>query len=122
MACFIRRRAQRDHMARRARHLIGDLVVAFDKGRGGPGGWRLRYEPELHLREDILVSDIAGWRRTRMTETPKGAFITLAPDWVCEVLSPSTAKIDRTKKLGIYARDKCNTSGWSTPNERPSKS
>jgi Uma2 family endonuclease len=85
--------------------LAGDLEPPFDKGRGGPGGWRIRFEPELHLRKDILVPDLAGWRRTSMTESPKGAFITLAPDWVCEVLSPSTAKMDRTKKLGVYARE-----------------
>ena len=58
-------------------------------------------EPELHLGADILVPDLAGWRRERMPELPDAPFLTLAPDWVCEVLSPSTAAIDRSEKLPI---------------------
>jgi Uma2 family endonuclease len=61
-------------------------------------------EPELHLGEDVLVPDLAGWRQERMPDPPAGAFIELAPDWVCEILSPSTARIDRVRKLPIYAR------------------
>lgn len=77
------------------------------RGRGGggrPGGWQLMHEPELHLDAQVLVPDIAGWRLDRMPEAPRKAFITLPPDWVCEVLSPSTAKMDRTSKMRIYAR------------------
>ena len=62
-------------------------------------------EPELHLGEDVVVPDLAGWRRSRMPEVPDTVGFTLAPDWVCEVLSPSTARVDRTKKLEIYARE-----------------
>ena len=62
-------------------------------------------KPEIHLREDVLVPDIAGWRRTRLPSVPDAAYFTLAPDWVCEVLSPSTAALDRVKKLSIYARE-----------------
>ena len=82
-----------------------DLGGPFDRGRGGPGGWHILAEPELHLGDDVLVPDLAGWRRTRLTEMPEQAFFTLAPDWVCETLSPSTERIDRGKKLAIYARE-----------------
>ena len=63
------------------------------------------FEPELHLGEDAVVPDVAGWRRERMPELPDVASFTLAPDWVCEVLSASTAKLDREKKMGVYARE-----------------
>ncbi len=83
-----------------------ELGPPFRRGRGGPGGWILLDEPELHLGADILVPDLAGWRRARMpvitTDLP---YFTLAPDWVCEVLSPRTARLDRTDKLPIYARE-----------------
>jgi Uma2 family endonuclease len=75
-------------------------------GPGGPGGWRILIEPELHLHGDVLVPDVAGWRRERMTHIPKEAAIELPPDWVCEVLSPSTARYDRNGKMKIYAREK----------------
>ncbi|MBM7113522.1 Uma2 family endonuclease [Archangium primigenium] len=77
----------------------------FDFGMGGPGGWVLLDEPELHLEEDVLVPDLAGWRRERMPELPEGVGIRLAPDWVCKVLSPSTAALDRARKMGVYARE-----------------
>ena len=80
-----------------------ELGPPFKRGRGGPGGWILLDEPELHFGSDVLVPDIGGWRRERMGTIERAAYITLAPDWVCEVLSPSTAKIDRTEKLPIYA-------------------
>jgi Uma2 family endonuclease len=83
-----------------------ELGPPFKRGRGGPGGWILLFEPELHLGADILVPDLGGWRRERMpvmtTELP---YFTLAPDWICEVLSPRTSKIDRAGKLPIYARE-----------------
>jgi Uma2 family endonuclease len=85
--------------------LGGALHGPFDRGRGGPGGWRVLFEPELHLGPDVLVPDLAGWRRERMPTLPDAAYFSLAPDWVCEVVSPSTAALDRTKKLAIYARE-----------------
>jgi Uma2 family endonuclease len=85
--------------------LFGDLYNPFHRSRGGPGGWLIFVEPELHFGEDVLVPDIAGWRRSRLPEIPTGVGIELAPDWLCETLSPSTAKLDRTKKLGVYARE-----------------
>ena len=83
--------------------LGGELHGPFQRGRGGPGGWILLDEPELHLGENVLVPDIAGWRRTRMPTFESVAYFTLAPDWVCEVLSPTTERLDRLKKLRIYA-------------------
>jgi len=77
----------------------------FEDGIGGPGGWWILDEPELHLGSDVLVPDLAGWRRSRMPVIPKAAYSSLPPDWVCEVLSPSTSTIDRGKKLAIYARE-----------------
>lgn len=70
-----------------------------------PDGWVLLFEPELHFGRDVLVTDIAGWRRARLPNVPPDAYLTLAPDWVCEVLSASTEAIDRGKKLRIYARE-----------------
>jgi Uma2 family endonuclease len=84
------------------------LGPPFDRKGGspaGPGGWILLFEPELHLGDDILVPDLAAWRRERMPSVPDAAYFTLAPDWVCEVLSPSTAKLDRARKVPIYARE-----------------
>jgi Uma2 family endonuclease len=84
-----------------------ELGPPFKRGRGGPGGWVILFEPELHLGEDVLVPDLAGWRRERMPEVPLApAYFTVAADWVCEVLSPSTARLDRTRKLAAYARNR----------------
>ncbi len=77
----------------------------FDRGKGGPGGWWILDEPECHLGADILVPDIAGWRRERMSSLPDTAWFELPPDWVCEVLSPSTASKDRIDKQGVYLRE-----------------
>jgi Uma2 family endonuclease len=83
---------------------LGDeLVGPFGKGRGGPGGWWIFDEPELHLNEDVLVPDLAGWRRERMNSLPDTAWFDVAPDWVCEVLSSNTARMDRVEKLPKYA-------------------
>ena len=75
----------------------------FDIGRGGPGGWRILVEPELHLGEEILVPDVAGWRRDRMPQLPDTAYFELPPDWACEVLSASTRNADLVRKRPIYA-------------------
>ncbi|KFE67758.1 hypothetical protein DB31_8241 [Hyalangium minutum] len=88
-----------------ATRLGGELLGPFDRGRGGPGGWILLDEPELHLGEEVLVPDLAGWREHRMPEPPRTAACTLAPDWVCEVLSASTASLDRALKMPVYARE-----------------
>ncbi len=89
----------------RASSVLGsDLGSPFDRGRGGPGGWLILFEPELHLGDHVLVPDLAGWRRERMPELPVDeAFFRLAPDWVCEVLSPGTVVLDRGDKRAVYA-------------------
>ena len=86
--------------------LVGFISQTFQYGRGGPGDWWILFEPELHLGDDVVVPDIAGWRRERMPELPTGAYITLAPDWVCEVLSPSTRTLDLGGKRAVYTREK----------------
>lgn len=80
------------------------LGAPFQFGDNGPGGWWILDEPELQLVPfEPMVPDLAGWRVERMPELPETAYFTLVPDWVCEVLSPSTAAIDRGEKLPIYA-------------------
>lgn len=91
--------------AEAASGLGGALRGPFDRARGGPGGWRILFEPELHLGSDVLVPDLAGWLRERLPVLPEQAYFVLAPDWICEVVSPATAHIDRVKKLSIYARE-----------------
>lgn len=92
----------------RASSRIGiSLGGPFDAGIGGPGGWVILDEPELHLgpEPDVLVPDLAGWRRKRMPEIPDVAAFSLPPDWICEVLSASTEAIDRAEKMPVYARE-----------------
>ena len=91
--------------ARAAMALAAKLGGPFDLDRSGPGGWFLLGEPELHFGNDVLVPDIAGWRRERLPAIPNVAYLTLAPDWICEVVSPATEIIDRAQKLRIYARE-----------------
>ena len=85
--------------------LGSEIGGPFDRGRGGPGGWRIIDEPELHLGKDILVPDMGGWCRERMPQLPDTAYFTLAPDWTCEILSASTRKLDLLRKRPIYARE-----------------
>jgi Uma2 family endonuclease len=85
---------------------LGVLIGGpFHHRRGGPGGWWILDEPELHFGRNVLVPDLAGWRRTRLPSVPDAAYCSVYPDWVCEVLSPSTAGLDRAKKLTVYARE-----------------
>ena len=83
--------------------LGGELTGPFQRGRGGPGGWIFMAEPELHLGRQVVVPDIAGWRRHRLSTEPVEPYMIVAPDWICEVLSPSTARVDRGAKRRIYA-------------------
>ena len=92
--------------ARAASSLGGELYGPFDRGKNGPGGWGILDEPELHLHGDVLVPDLASWRRERTPELPDAAAFELAPDWACEVLSPSTAARDRADKVPIYLRER----------------
>jgi Uma2 family endonuclease len=84
--------------------LTEELLGPFSKGRGGgPGGWWILDEPELHLGPDVLVPDLAGWRRERLPALPEAAWFELPPDWACEILSPATARVDRMLKMPRYA-------------------
>jgi Uma2 family endonuclease len=88
--------------------LGAEILGAFHRPPGDPehpGGWWILGEPELHFGDDVLVPDLAGWRRERLPRIPDVAWLDLAPDWICETLSPSTAGIDRGRKLRIYARE-----------------
>ncbi|MCC6523359.1 MAG: Uma2 family endonuclease, partial [Polyangiaceae bacterium] len=91
--------------------LGGELHGPFRRGRGGPGGWVILDEPELHLgaRPDKLVPELAGWRRERMPDavgpSDAPAHHDVVPDWVCEVLSPGTEATDRGQKMRIYRRE-----------------
>jgi len=104
--------------AQAATRLHGELHAPFERGQSGPGGWRLLFEPELHLGEDVLIPDLAGWRRERMPRTPRTAAVTLAPDWLCEVLSPSTRVLDRAAKLPVYARERVRHVWFIDPEAR----
>lgn len=96
----------------RAASALGvELGGPFDRGRNGPGGWVILDEPELHFGNDVLVPDLAGWRRERVPALSADAYMTLAPDWICEVLSASTETLDRGKKLRVYARERV-THAW----------
>lgn len=91
--------------AKAASALNGELVPPFSFGRGGgPGGWVILVEPEIMLGDNLLVPDLAGWKIERLPGPPKENFITVTPDWVCEILSPGTARLDRIRKMPVYAR------------------
>ena len=90
----------------------------FSFGDGGPGGWLIIDEPELHLGEDIVVPDLAGWRRETMSEDMDGAYFTQAPDWASEVLSPSTCGFDRGDKRAVYARERVSHLWFLDPDAR----
>lgn len=93
----------------KGRHQFGVSTLSmmlgppFQRGNGGPGGWLIIYGPELHLGDDVVVPDLAAWRRDRMAAPPQDHAFRIAPDWVCEVLSPSTGSRDRHEKADIYA-------------------
>jgi Uma2 family endonuclease len=94
--------------ARAATAIGADLAGPFDRHAGdpgAPGGWWILLEPELHFGGDVLVPDWAGWRRERMPVFPDTPAFTQAPDWVCEVISPTTGRIDRSRKMHVYARE-----------------
>lgn len=95
-----------------------ELGPPFRRGRGGPGGWIILDEPEIHLGRDVVVPDLAGWRRERVPELPDEPFFALAPDWACEVLSPSTRRFDRTRKLWVYARERVSHIWFVEPVEQ----
>lgn len=96
------------------------LGQAYDLGSGGPGGWWILVEPEIHFVRDteILVPDLAGWRRSRMPTLPQDQRFEVVPDWVCEVLSPATASKDRQIKMPVYATYKVGHAWLVDPREQ----
>jgi Uma2 family endonuclease len=98
--------------------LTGTLVPPFQHGHGGPGGWQLLVEVEVHLGGDVLVPDLAGWRCDRDLRLMDRLHVTDAPDWVCEVLSESTEKMDRLLKMQIYARERAGHLWFVDPRKR----
>lgn len=84
---------------------LGGLLAAwFRFGMGGPGGWVILHEPRIRFADEIRVPDLAGWRTDRFVAPPRGPY-TVIPDWICEALSPGTARKDRTDKMPLYARN-----------------
>lgn len=82
-----------------------EIGPPYQMGRGGgPGGWIIIVEPEISLRGDIFVPDLAGWKKERFPYSEETNWISVPPDWVCEVLSPNTFRLDRTKKMAVYAQ------------------
>ena len=86
--------------------IIAGLHTLYRRDGGKTDGWWIIPEPEIHFRRDqeVLVPDIAGWRKARLPTPPKDHRCEVIPDWVCEILSPSTEQKDRTIKMPLYAR------------------
>jgi Uma2 family endonuclease len=83
---------------------LGSRVIhPYDFGEGGPGGWVILVEPEIGLGGNVLVPDLAGWKKDRFPREENTNWISVAPDWICEILSPSTAMVDMVRKMPIYA-------------------
>jgi len=105
----------------RAAFMLGvELGEQLDPRRGGNGRWCFLRAPELHLGRDVLVPDLAGWRRDRVSQPlePSEPFLTVAPDWVCEVLSPVTLSLDRVRKLPLYAQHGVSHAWFIDPEAR----
>ncbi len=100
----------------------GEILILFGRrpgGKsGGPGGWWIIDEPELHFGRQVLVPDLAGWRRERMPVMPGAAFCEVPPDWVCEVVSPASARHDRIRKMRIYGEVGVRHAWLVDPRER----
>lgn len=85
--------------------LCGELWGPYKRGKdGSTGGWIFLIEPEIQFGEDILVPELAGWEKDKLSKPPEENFISVSPDWICEVLSYRTMRIDRIKKMPIYAK------------------
>jgi Uma2 family endonuclease len=98
--------------------LSAELSNPFRRGRGGPGGWVFIVEEELHLGDDVLVPDISGWRVGRLPSKKDTSYTVVPPDWICEVASPSTRRLDRLEKLPIYARNGVSHCWYVDPIEK----
>ncbi len=104
-ALHVEPRPAGDH-ALAATALTGELYSPFHRGRGGPGGWVILAEPELRLRDSAVSPDLAGWRKERAPNVRQATSFEVAPDWICEILSPSTEHRDRNEKMELYAAER----------------
>ena len=105
----------------RSSSILGEEIIGpFDRGRGnGPGGWWILFEPEIHLDSNVIVPDLAGWKRELVPNLPTSkAYFDIAPNWVCEILSKKTASVDRVKKLPIYANTKVDHVWLVNPDQK----
>lgn len=87
--------------------LVGILWTRFHRGGGGgnPGGWWIMTEVEIELEtHEVYLPDVAGWRRENAPQRPSGRPVRIRPDWVCEILSPSTARRDQVSKQRTFHR------------------
>jgi Uma2 family endonuclease len=116
-ALYANPRPSHEHGAA-ATELTVELGTPFRRGRGGPGGWRFIAEQELHLGENVVVPDISGWRSERYPLHETTPYFTVAPDWLCEFLSPSTERLDRFQKLPIYAHNGVQHCWYADPIKR----
>ncbi len=99
---FVQPRPSRKHI-HAASALDKRIGTPYQFGEGGPGGWIILVEPEIQLGDHTLVPDLAGWKRERFVWEENQNPISVTPDWICEILSPSTYQLDRMKKMVIYA-------------------
>ncbi len=106
--------------ANAAAGILAPLRTTFHGAPGGTGhgGWWILFEPEVHLSADVVVPDLAGWRTERLPAIPDAPFLELVPDWICEVISPSSGSIDRVKKMRIYAREGVRSVWLVEPHQR----
>ena len=106
--------------ARSTTALGSEIFDPFDRARNnGPGGWWILFEPEIHLNSDVIVPDLAGWKRDLVPNLPTSkAYFEIAPNWVCEVLSKKTATMDRVKKLPVYAKSKVDHVWLVNPDQK----
>lgn len=85
--------------------LLGELVGPFHKRQTGPKRWWILSRPAVQLSDDVLAPDLVGWTRDRLPRLEDISAFTLTPDWICEILSPSTMRLDRALKMPVYARE-----------------
>ncbi len=93
----------REH-ARASTILSAKLIAPYELGENGPGGWIILYKLEVRLGDNIIVPDLVGWRNERFPIAEETNWVSVCPDWVCEIISPNTVRIDKTKKMPVYAR------------------
>jgi Uma2 family endonuclease len=84
---------------------LAEIRIPYQYGRGGPGGWVILVEPEIKFDKNLLVPDLAGWKKKRLPQPPETNWTRVVPDWICEILSPNSIRIDRVKKMNVYLQN-----------------